>query len=223
MVFDQIARAQRYYALHPLFQTAFEFLHTLDLAAIDQAAYEIRPNKQLRAFIGSEPMRSAEAAKLEAHRHYIDIQIPLGGSDLHRCLLSAVRQFEGQPLRRRLVIYVGDAEPGEFRDNWKLLSEWEQFPELVRKAGISLTSVLVRRSAEGLQHWRTLMRDVGAQAFELQTHHHGVGLGCANQSGFSTCRSTARCRTTCSIPAPAGRARRSTCWGAAAARSLRCG
>ena len=81
MVFDQIARAQRYYALHPLFQTAFEFLHTLDLASIDQAAYEICPNKQLRAFIGSEPMRSAEAAKLEAHRHYIDIQIPLGGSE----------------------------------------------------------------------------------------------------------------------------------------------
>ena len=51
------------------------------MAAIDQAAYEIRPNKQLRAFIGSEPMRSAEAAKLEAHRHYIDIQIPLDGSE----------------------------------------------------------------------------------------------------------------------------------------------
>ena len=81
MVFDQIARAEHYYALHPLFQTAFEFLHTLDLAAIDQAAYEICPNKQLRAFIGSEPMRSAEAAKLEAHRHYIDIQIPLSSSE----------------------------------------------------------------------------------------------------------------------------------------------
>lgn len=108
---------------------------------------------------GSREARAALAS--------LDREFSLGDTDLENCLLSAVRQFDGRPPRRRLVIYVGDAEPGEPASHGNFFQDQEPLREHIRKAGVSLTAVIVRRSAEGWQHWRTLTQEVGSQAFDV--------------------------------------------------------
>ncbi len=80
MITDTIANAQRYAALHPDFPAAIKLLQTLDFANLPDGQVSTG-NPNIRLFIGSEPMRTREAAQPEAHLHHIDIQVPLSGSE----------------------------------------------------------------------------------------------------------------------------------------------
>lgn len=80
MIFDAIANAGRYNALHPLFRDAFEFVRKTDLFVLPAGRYAILDE---RLFVISERAagRSHADAKLECHRRYIDIQLVLSGTD----------------------------------------------------------------------------------------------------------------------------------------------
>ena len=80
MIFDTLANADRYAALHPLFPRAFAFLRDADLASLAPGRYSIE-GETLFAIVESVAGRSREAAKLECHRKYIDIQFVLDGMD----------------------------------------------------------------------------------------------------------------------------------------------
>ncbi|WP_312266133.1 YhcH/YjgK/YiaL family protein [Neisseria sp.] len=80
MITDTIANAQRYAALHPDFADAFRLLQTLDFAQLPDGQVAC-DNPNIRLFIGSEPMRSREEAKPEAHLYHIDIQVPISGTE----------------------------------------------------------------------------------------------------------------------------------------------
>ena len=80
MIFDTLANADRYAALHPLFPQAFEFLRGTDLQALAPGRYPV-VGEDLRAIVERVTGRSREEAKLECHRQYIDIQLVLAGSD----------------------------------------------------------------------------------------------------------------------------------------------
>lgn len=80
MITDTIANAQRYAALHPDFSEAFTLLQTLDFAALPDGQVPC-DNPNIRIFIGSEPMRTRDAAKPEAHLKHIDIQVPINSSE----------------------------------------------------------------------------------------------------------------------------------------------
>jgi len=80
MIFDTLANADRYVALHPRFARAFEFLRGTDLQALAPGRYPL-DGDDLVAIVEAVAARSRDAAKLECHRRYIDIQLVLEGSD----------------------------------------------------------------------------------------------------------------------------------------------
>lgn len=90
MIFDTLANAERYAALHHRFPRAFEFLRGTNLKALAPGRYPI-DGENLIAIVEAVPGRSRIAAKLECHRKYIDIQLVLDGIDemgwkpLHEC------------------------------------------------------------------------------------------------------------------------------------------
>ena len=80
MIIDTIAQAHRYIPLHPDFGDAIRLLQTLDFATLPDGQIPC-DNPNIRLFIGSEPMRTREAAQPEAHLKHIDIQVPLSGTE----------------------------------------------------------------------------------------------------------------------------------------------
>lgn len=80
MIFSTLSQADRYAALHPLFQRAFDYMRDTDLLALASGRYPI-VEKQLFVIVESVPGRAREAAKLECHRKYIDIQMVLEGGE----------------------------------------------------------------------------------------------------------------------------------------------
>lgn len=80
MIFDTLANADRYAALHSLFGRAFAFLRDTDLKALAPGRYPIE-GEMLVAIVESVAGRSRDEAKLECHRKYTDIQFVLEGTD----------------------------------------------------------------------------------------------------------------------------------------------
>lgn len=80
MIFDVLANADRYSAMHPLFPRAFAFLRDTDLLALTPGRYPIEGDS-LFAIVEEADGRSRADAKLECHRKYIDIQFVLRGMD----------------------------------------------------------------------------------------------------------------------------------------------
>ena len=80
MIIDTLANAERYYAIHPRFQKAFEFLRTQPLATLPFGKVVI-DGDAITANIQEASGQKAEAAKLEYHRKYIDIQYVVSGNE----------------------------------------------------------------------------------------------------------------------------------------------
>ena len=67
MVIDRLENIEKYTLLHPLFEQAIDFLKSHDLHSLA---------------IGKTNPKEKENAKLETHKDYIDIQIPLSGTEI---------------------------------------------------------------------------------------------------------------------------------------------
>jgi biofilm protein TabA len=80
MIFSTLSQSDRYAALHPLFPRAFEYIRNTDLLSLAPGRYPITGD-ELFAIVEQVPGRAREAAKLECHRKYIDIQLVLEGTD----------------------------------------------------------------------------------------------------------------------------------------------
>lgn len=80
MIFSTIAQSDRYAALHPLFQRAFDYIRNTDLYALTPGRHDIIGD-DLFVIIEHMQGRTRAEAQLEAHRRYIDIQLVLDGVD----------------------------------------------------------------------------------------------------------------------------------------------
>jgi len=80
MVIDIIDQADRYLSLNKWFKPAFEFLTRPELKSLEPGEYPIDSDKVFATIVKTKG-RQAEAAKIETHRRYIDIQMVLGGTD----------------------------------------------------------------------------------------------------------------------------------------------
>jgi len=78
MIFS--SQSDRYAALHPLFPRAFDYIRNTDLLSLAPGRYPII-GEQLFVIVEKVQGRTREAAKLEYHRKYIDIQLVLEGVD----------------------------------------------------------------------------------------------------------------------------------------------
>ena len=80
MIFSTLSQSDRYAALHPLFPRAFDYIRDTDLLSLAPGRYPI-VGEQLFVIVENVAGRAREAAKLECHRRYIDIQLVLEGTD----------------------------------------------------------------------------------------------------------------------------------------------
>jgi YhcH/YjgK/YiaL family protein len=80
MIIDRLENIGRYTALNPLFEEAFRFLTSTDLNAVEQGKVVLR-EKDLWATFDLAAPKAKQAAKLETHNQYIDIQLPLSATE----------------------------------------------------------------------------------------------------------------------------------------------
>jgi biofilm protein TabA len=80
MIVDLLTNRRRYAPLHPGFGPAFHWLLSAPLERLPTGRQEI-DRQRLYALVGRDPGRGRDAAKLESHRRYIDIQVTLAGSE----------------------------------------------------------------------------------------------------------------------------------------------
>jgi YhcH/YjgK/YiaL family protein len=80
MILSALSQSSRYAALHPLFQRAFDYIRDTDLYALAPGRYPV-VGEDLFAIVEQVPGKVKEAARLEAHRRYIDIQLVLEGDE----------------------------------------------------------------------------------------------------------------------------------------------
>lgn len=76
MVLDQLANAARYAGLHPRFARAFEAL--ANVHSLPDGRHDIDGDRVYLLLQGGDG-KGRKAARLEAHRAYIDIQLTLEG------------------------------------------------------------------------------------------------------------------------------------------------
>ncbi|MDD2776245.1 MAG: YhcH/YjgK/YiaL family protein [Gallionella sp.] len=80
MIHASITHLPRYTTLHPLFPQVLDFIQQTDLHALPVGIHPIL-GEDLFVIVEKVAGRSREAAKLECHRRYIDIQLVLSGVD----------------------------------------------------------------------------------------------------------------------------------------------
>ena len=82
MIIDTIGNASKYYAVHPLFASAFEYIQQTDPGAVEMGKYEIDGDNLKAIFSNKKGMTAAESvAKFECHNKHIDIQLCINGKE----------------------------------------------------------------------------------------------------------------------------------------------
>lgn len=81
MVIDKLENIEKYVSLNPLFAQAVEFLKSRDLNTLELGKTELK-GKDLLVNVTETKPKTKEQARLETHRDFIDIQIPLSGTEI---------------------------------------------------------------------------------------------------------------------------------------------
>lgn len=81
MVIDTLDNLANYASLNPLFAQAVDYLQSIDLNTLEVGKVVLKENDLIVAVSQTLP-KTKEAAKLETHKDFIDIQIPLSGEEV---------------------------------------------------------------------------------------------------------------------------------------------
>ena len=81
MVVDKLENIEKYASLNPLFAQAIDFLKSHDLDTLEIGKTELK-GKDLLVNVAQTKPKTKEDAKLETHKDFIDIQIPLSGTEI---------------------------------------------------------------------------------------------------------------------------------------------
>lgn len=80
MILDSLNNSARYASIHPLFKQAFEYINNTDFTHAEAGKFILIPDKLfviVADIIGKERVE----ALLETHQRFIDIQLPVIGSE----------------------------------------------------------------------------------------------------------------------------------------------
>lgn len=81
MVVDTLDKLEKYASLNPLFARAIAYLKSTDLNALEVGKTELE-GSDLVVNVQQTAPKTKEQAKLETHNVFIDIQIPLSGTEI---------------------------------------------------------------------------------------------------------------------------------------------
>lgn len=81
MIIDKLENIGMYASVNPLFAQAIEFLRSTDLNAHELGKVVLKEGELFVNFAAARP-KTKDDAKIETHNNFIDIQIPLTGTEL---------------------------------------------------------------------------------------------------------------------------------------------
>lgn len=81
MIIDKLENIGMYASVNPLFAQAIEFLKSTDLNAHELGKIVLKEGELFVNFAAARP-KTKDDAKIETHNNFIDIQIPLTGTEL---------------------------------------------------------------------------------------------------------------------------------------------
>ena len=81
MVLDSLQNSARYEALNPYFKQAFDFVKNTDWSTVEPGKIMLDGKNCFINYM-VQPGKTPEAAKFETHNNYLDIQIPLDGTEI---------------------------------------------------------------------------------------------------------------------------------------------
>lgn len=81
MIVDTLENLEQYKGLNSLFSKAVEFLKSHDLTSLEPGKIELQ-GKDLFVNVAQTKPKTKEQAKLEAHKDFIDIQVPVSGTEV---------------------------------------------------------------------------------------------------------------------------------------------
>jgi len=81
MVLDSLTNSERYEALNPYFKMAFDYIKNTDWSKVEPGKIEL-DGKNCYINVIAQAGKTPEAAKFETHNNYLDIQLPLDGTEL---------------------------------------------------------------------------------------------------------------------------------------------
>jgi len=76
MIIDSLKNSVRVESLNPYFKQAFDYLKSLDFSKLEAGKTELNGDV-LFVVVNDTNLKTKDAAKLEVHNKYIDIQIPV--------------------------------------------------------------------------------------------------------------------------------------------------
>lgn len=77
MILDTLKNSAAYISVHPRFEKAFEFLHSVNLQELPIGKTELE-GADLVVNVIDITGKTTETAKMETHKNFIDIQVPVG-------------------------------------------------------------------------------------------------------------------------------------------------
>ena len=109
MILDSIDNGARYYALHPLLKRVFDYLRNTNVAKLEPGRHDI-DGDNLYVNVSHLELRPVDAAHLEAHNRYIDVQVIIEGEELfgwseRRDCLKPEGEFDTE----RDILFFSDA------------------------------------------------------------------------------------------------------------------
>jgi biofilm protein TabA len=121
MVVDTLTNAKAYYSLHPLFQKAFEYIESHDLLNAPVGRTDL-DGDSLYLMVQEPDAKEEENARLEAHRTYIDIQMPLKCEESYgwKPLIACVEEKDPYNAEKDIVFFNDEPSayitlfPGQF-------------------------------------------------------------------------------------------------------------
>lgn len=81
MIVDTLENFGKYEGLNPLFPKVAEFLKTTDLSALETGKIELQ-GRDLFVKVAQAKPKTQDEAKIEAHKDFIDIQIPVSTTEI---------------------------------------------------------------------------------------------------------------------------------------------
>jgi YhcH/YjgK/YiaL family protein len=84
MIQANLQDSARYECLHPLFKQVFDYIKANDLSKVPASRIELDGSKLFINVVDTQLIPAA-SVKLEAHRKYIDIHVPLTQAELIAC------------------------------------------------------------------------------------------------------------------------------------------
>ncbi|MDR2804898.1 MAG: YhcH/YjgK/YiaL family protein [Dysgonamonadaceae bacterium] len=121
MILDVLENTARYETLNPRFKQAFDFLKTIDGAALPLGKMDL-DGKNLYVNVQEVEGKTPEIARMETHDDYIDIQVPLSATETMGWLArkNLKHLTEAYNAEKDIAFYADKTEnlirvqPGEF-------------------------------------------------------------------------------------------------------------